>query len=188
MNKFVYRPKEDSNLFLDCLEKIELKNKKILDMGTGSGVLAEKCLKKGSEFVLAVDINKEALKETKKRLNKFSNLKVKESDLFENINKQNFDYILFNPPYLPEIKKTKKEEKDRSWNGGQGGIQVINKFLDQVKNYLKETGKVLIIISDKTDQKKFKEKCNSLNLKIKKIRTKKLFYEKIFLFELINQE
>src|SRR3989344_2055286 len=95
----IYYPAEDSFLLADVIEGTEMKWKKVLEMGCGSGFLSILCAKRGAE-VTAIDITEEAVNTTK--ANAHSNgvkIHVVQSDLFENIIGK-FDMILFNPPYL----------------------------------------------------------------------------------------
>jgi len=73
----------------------------VLDMGTGSGILAIEAAKKAS-VVFAADISEEAIKIARKNaeLNGVENIKFIQSDLFSSLPHIKFDVILFNPPYL----------------------------------------------------------------------------------------
>ena len=96
--KGVYEPREDTYLLLESVKSIE--NKKILEMGTGSGLISIYLSKKNK--VTAIDINKNALKTAKKNAkNNKSKINFKYSNLFSNIFSK-FDTILFNPPYVPK--------------------------------------------------------------------------------------
>ena len=93
----IYYPREDSMLMLDILEKTDLRGLKVLDMGTGSGILAVAAAKKGA-LVLAVDIDKNAVEIAWK--NAAANntvIRYRCSDLFEKISER-FDLIIFNAP------------------------------------------------------------------------------------------
>lgn len=86
--------------FIDFLQKIDFQGKKVLDMGTGSGLLALFAAQKGG-LVTAVDIHPLAVQTTREnaQLNGL-HLEVLESDLFQGISpEQVFDFILVNPPY-----------------------------------------------------------------------------------------
>ncbi|MFB6215986.1 MAG: methyltransferase, partial [Candidatus Aenigmatarchaeota archaeon] len=79
---------------------LDVEGRKCLDIGTGSGILAVTMAKKGAE-VVAADINPEALEAARDRADQEdTDIKLVESDLFENIEEE-FDLIVFNPPYLP---------------------------------------------------------------------------------------
>lgn len=88
-------------VFIDFLQNVDFQDKKVLDIGTGSGLLALFAARRGA-VVTALDINPLAC-ETARR-NAEDNqipLRVVESDLFGNLPPQSFDYILVNPPYFP---------------------------------------------------------------------------------------
>jgi release factor glutamine methyltransferase len=133
MENEIYEPNEDSYFLIDCLKKLIKKRKfnKVLEIGTGSGVVSFSI----SEFVgeiLAVDINPKAIKTAGKERKKLGikNIEFKVSNLFEKVEGK-FDLIFFNPTYLPG-------KEDLSCHGGKKGQEIIEKFLDQVKDYLEK--------------------------------------------------
>ena len=133
----IYEPAEDSYLLQKFVKK--LVKGKVLDMGTGSGIQALSV--KGD--VLAVDINAEAVKVCKDK-----GLNCIESDLFENV-KGKFDWIIFNPPYLPEDEREPEDSK-LATTGGKKGDELLKRFLSEAKDYLLPGGKVLVLISSLT--------------------------------------
>ncbi len=130
----MYYPAEDSKLLEKWVRKKV--SGRVLDMGTGSGILAFASAE-NSEEVIAVDIDPEAIEYAKAR-NTFQNVKFVLSDLFERVEGK-FDWIIFNPPYLPPSKY------DRGIDTTDNGV--IQRFLSEAKNYLKENGKILILLS-----------------------------------------
>ena len=177
----VYYPREDSLLLAEILEKEELNGKKIksaLDMGCGSGLLALLLAKSGSR-VTAADINEDAVKISEENAARNSvQITAVKSDLFSNI-KDDFDLIVFNPPYLPF-----DEPKDLQWSGG---IDMIKKFLEEAKSHLKKDGKIIFVASTLTAQEKeitgFIEK-NNYRYKI--LARKKIPWEELVVFEVKN--
>ncbi|MEK6820763.1 MAG: HemK2/MTQ2 family protein methyltransferase [Nanoarchaeota archaeon] len=165
----MYNPKEDSFFLSEHLAKY-LKNKskniKILDMGTGSGIQAETCLKSGFKNILCADIDETAVRNAGK---KFKSVK---SDLFSNINGK-FDLIIFNPPYLPE----NKYDREKDTAGGKKGDETILHFLEQAENHLAENGSIIILLSSLTPRKRI----NKLLRKYKKTKLaeKNIFFEKL---------
>jgi release factor glutamine methyltransferase len=138
----VYQPREDSFLLIKALN-IKPKEK-ILEIGTGSGIIAIHCAKAKAD-VIAVDINSEAI--TCVKLNSVLNkvkLKVLNSDLFSNVSGK-YDKIIFNPPYLPSDKKDKFY--DISYSGGKTGLEVTNKFLKDAPKYLNKGGEIYFILT-----------------------------------------
>ena len=142
----MYTPAEDSYLIEKYVK--EFARGKILEIGCGSGILLEAALKK-SKDVIGVDIDEESLAYCKEK-----GLNVKKSNLFSNV-KGKFDFIIFNPPYLPE------DELDSSLStrhidlvGGKNGYEIIEKFFKKVRKHLNKKGEVLILFSSLTNKSK----------------------------------
>lgn len=170
----IYEPREDSLLLAKYVKKYA--KGKVLDLGCGSGILAEAALE-NTRDVLAADINQEAVDYCKKK-----GINAVKSDLFENISNK-FDWIIFNPPYLPEDER-EDEESRLITTGGKKGNEIIIKFLDEAKNHLNKNGKILMIASSLTPDFDFivKEK----GFKSHELEQVKTFFEKIkaYLIEL----
>lgn len=161
----IYEPAEDSYLLQEQVKKY-CKNRKVLDIGTGSGIQAMTALNYGAKEVLAVDINPECV-----NLAKTNGLNCIKSDLFSNIN-DSFDLIIFNPPYLPEDKREPKDSA-LATTGGKKGNEILIKFLKQAKNYLNKNGIILIVVSTLTPDFKIK------GYKYKKLSERKIPFEKL---------
>jgi methylase of polypeptide subunit release factors len=80
--------------------------KSLLEIGTGTGAIAIYCSKKGS-YVVATDINKEAVKCTQyNALNNNCNFPIFKGDVFKCLPKDTkFDFIFWNHPYNNSIDK-----------------------------------------------------------------------------------
>ncbi len=168
----VYKPREDSLLLIKALE-IKPKQK-VLEIGTGSGIIAIHCAKARAD-VTAVDINPKAVECA--RINAELNgvkIKVLESDLFSKVIGK-FDVIIFNPPYLPSDKSD--AYYDISWSGGKSGVEVLNKFLEQAKKHLNLNGEIYFTASSLADLSKIKEKYQIIAKK--KIGDEEIFVLKI---------
>ena len=176
----IYEPAEDSHLLEESLKEY-LKNKdkkiKIIDMGTGSGIQAKTCKELGFESILAVDINKVAVKELKKQ--KINSI---HSNLFLNIDKkEKFDLIIFNPPYLPEDKLEPNDSKPNT-TAGKYGYELIIKFLKQAKNYLNKNGNILLLFSSLSKPNIIKRKAKELGYKLKLLKGQKIFFEELYIY------
>ena len=167
----IYEPREDSFL----LQKYVAQYAKgdVLDMGSGSGIQAETALQ-NTRRVIAADINAEAVHHLKKK-----GIAVIHSDLFTNIPPKKFDLIIFNPPYLPEDKRERMEDR-LALTGGKYGYEVLERFFMQAKNYLKQNGKILIIFSTITGDIEFILKQQGYTFK--KLDEQSFFFEKIFVY------
>ncbi len=138
----IYDPAEDSYLIQKELNKFIKPNMKVLDMGTGSGILAISAKDMRAE-VLAVDINPESVEHVESK-----GINAIVSDLFSEVNDK-FDLIIFNPPYLPNEEMEPKESK-LSTTGGMKGNEIIERFLKNAKHYLLKNGKILLLFSSLT--------------------------------------
>jgi release factor glutamine methyltransferase len=167
----MYKPEEDSFLLLKHIKDYASGN--VLEIGTGSGILAQEAAKYSG--VLAVDIDKKLIKRSQKE-NKNPNINFIFSDLFSNINEK-FNLIIFNPPYLPS-EKIKYKEID----GGVRGTEIIERFLKEAKNHLSENGKILLLVSSLN--KGIEQLFMKYEYKFNKIDEQKMFFEKLFIYEL----
>ena len=168
----IYEPKEDSFLLAKYVKKFAFG--KVLDIGTGSGILAEVALK-NTKNVLAIDINQECVNYIKKK-----DINAKFSDLFSNINEK-FDLIIFNPPYLPE-EELEDEEGKLITTGGKYGYEILERFFSQVNNYLNENGKILIVFSSLTNKNKINKIIKKNNFKFKLLEKQKIFFETLYCY------
>lgn len=164
----IYEAREDSILLGKFLVRCK---GKVLDMGCGSGYLS-KILVDNKCKITGVDINEEAVNYCKKLKGNFFF-----SDLFSNINER-FDWIIFNPPYLP--KDGEEDEESRAITTDNG---IIARFFMEVKNYLKENGKILIIVSSLTEN--FEDILKKNDFKFEIIGREKLFMEELRVYEIM---
>ncbi len=143
----VYRPGEDSYLLARHVRR--LVNGVVLDMGTGSGILAvDAAAKPKVSQVVAVDVNPAAVEASERRataVGAAGKMEFVTSDLFENVEGV-YDWILFNPPYLPGG----GDCDEASWAGGEAGAETVRRFLREARSYLKKKGSILMVYSDHT--------------------------------------
>ena len=165
----MYKPSDDSYLIEKYVKRFA--SGKVLDVGCGSGILMRAALTK-TKNVEGVDIDDESLEYCKKQ-----GLKVYKSDLFSNV-KGKFDFVIFNPPYLPE-----DEIKDKDLIGGKFGWEIIERFFLEVKNYLNKNGKILILFSSLTDKEKVDDIIFENELKFRLLEEKNVgLMEKLYIY------
>ena len=143
----VYEPCDDTFLLMDCLEGRIRRDDRVLDLGTGTGILGIFCAKQGANVVCA-DINQFAVKLARENA-KLNGVKIAaaQSDMFLKINGK-FDVIIFNPPYLP----TEKGDKipgalNFSFDGGRKGNNAILRFVKSFPSHLAPSGRVYLLLS-----------------------------------------
>ena len=163
----IYEPQEDSFFLLSFLKDYCKGN--ILEIGCGSGILMEEALKYTKD-VSGVDIDAVSVKHCKDR-----GLRVIQSDLFDKV-KGSYDFIIFNPPYLP-FDSREDSESAVATTGGFKGNELVLRFLEEVKIYLNKGGKILMLVSSLTPN--FEEDLKDKGFKFKKLGVKKEFYEEL---------
>jgi release factor glutamine methyltransferase len=97
-------PRPETEQFVELVEsRIENRESRIVDVGTGSGVIALSLAKKFPKAqILAVDVSEDALalaRENATRLDLGGRVQLKKSDLLENLDER-FDLIVANLPYI----------------------------------------------------------------------------------------
>ena len=181
MHPSIYVPAEDSYLMSETLKSVVPKllkinsKMKVLEVGIGSGVQLKTLNEFGvnKENIIGSDINPKAVEDCKK-----FGFNCIQSNLFDNINDK-FDIIIFNPPYLPKDKR-EPEDSQVVTTAGEKGNELIIKFLQQAKEHLNKHGKIFLITSSLSAKINFKQ----LAYNAKEINSKKLFFEKLFVWEL----
>ena len=140
----VYEPAEDTYLLADSVVVSE--GNSVFEVGSGCGLIALYCASRGANFICC-DVNPFAVELIKKNfLVNESLLKgsfdVRIGDLFSVLDSKNsFDVIIFNPPYLPTSKKELVGGSgwfDKAVSGGLNGLEVIERFINQVSGFLKK--------------------------------------------------
>ncbi|MDU5251554.1 peptide chain release factor N(5)-glutamine methyltransferase [Anaerococcus vaginalis] len=146
-------PRYETEILVDLIINDNSNNKKILDIGTGSGAISlalSKNLKDSK--IIGVDISKKAIdiaNENKIKLN-INNVEFKESDIFSNI-EEKFDIIVSNPPYINKEDFEKLDNKlyyepQNALYGGEDGLYFYKKIIKNAKNFLNKNGKIYLEI------------------------------------------
>lgn len=120
---------------------------KVLDVGTGIGVQAIVAALQGGH-VVATDIFENAVMCTAHnvKLNKVENLvDVRRGDLFEPVQNEKFDLILW---LAPSFFKEPKFPYQQGWMCGKNG-KVLEDFCNNVDKYLNSNGKILFSCVDR---------------------------------------
>ena len=168
----IYSPAEDSYLLQRHVER--LVEGTVLDMGTGSGIQAVAAAKKPEvSCVVAVDIDPAAVEVARRRA---EDARVSQkmcfivSDLFANVQGR-FDWMIFNPPYLP----SEADIEDETWDGGETGRETTVRFLEGAKEHLAPGGSILLIYSSEAVID-----AGPLGYKVEILEEKRLFFETIY--------
>jgi release factor glutamine methyltransferase len=144
LERDVYQPAEDSRLLAEAA--VEHARGRTLEVGTGSGWVAERVATETDAAVVASDYNPEACRQARDR-----GLEAVRADLVEPFRDGSFDTVAFNPPYLPTDPDNEWDDRmERALSGGESGRVVIDPFLDTVGRVLRPDGIVLLLVSSLT--------------------------------------
>ncbi len=178
----VYEPAEDTFLLADYLAQVVKETDRVLDVGTGCGILAVVAAKKALG-VVATDLNPHAVQcarlnaETNKVVGKID---VRLGDLFEPVKKtEKFDLVIFNAPYLPSEPHEEETWTGRAWAGGHSGRQVVDRFINEVPHYLEENGSILLVHSTLTNISETSAKFSKIGFEAAVVVEKKFPFETI---------
>ncbi|MFF0203918.1 HemK2/MTQ2 family protein methyltransferase [Streptomyces sp. NPDC005017] len=144
----VYAPQTDTRLLgrAMCREPITERTD-VLELGTGSGVLAMEAARLGGR-VTAVDISWRAVAVTRINalLNRL-NVRVRHGDLATAVPGRRFDLVIANPPYVPAPGAAPTRGRARAWDAGADGRLLIDRICDTAPRVLRPTGTLLIVHS-----------------------------------------
>ena len=187
----VYIPSDDTFLLAENLEIKE--GQSVLEIGTGSGLVSmyASLLTDDSMYaslltddVTATDINYNALELAEKnfKLNNINTIRLEFGDLFEPVEDEKFDVILFNTPYLPtDSDDIINDDLNYAFDGGLDGRKVIDRFIDQVSNHLNDKGIVQIIQSSLSDNDRTLDMFDRNGFVAEIAESEKFFFEEIVL-------
>ncbi|XOU94734.1 MAG: Rossmann-like fold-containing protein [Candidatus Kerfeldbacteria bacterium] len=123
--------------------KTSFKDKKVLDMGVGSGMQTVASVLAGAKKVYSLDISPEAIKSIKLNKKKFkmSNVRIMKSNLFHKLTNELFDIIIFNHPFL---EGTPKNSSDFVYLTAK---KTLNNFFINAKKFLSKNGIIIMPFS-----------------------------------------
>jgi HemK-related putative methylase len=170
----IYKPAEDTLLLLRHAKR--LAEGDVLEMGTGSGYITIKLSHLPRvRRIVGVDIDPKAVGIARNNAIErgvSDTVRFFESDLFQNLGESTFDWILFNPPYLP----SEGAIDELSWAGGGKGSELLMRFLNEATSHLSSSGRILAVVSSQTN---FNIEKVERQYKIKVLEEVSLFFETI---------
>ena len=172
----VYPPSEDSILLTESLD-IRI-GEKVLEIGTGSGIVSIQCALNGADVVCG-DINPRAV--ALARRNAAANgvdIDVRETDVYSNIEGR-FDTIVFNLPYLPV---EDEGELAKAWSGGPDGLGPLPRLLEEAHEHLLPDGRVVVVVSSLMDRAGLDKTLEGYEVKV--LGELPLFFERLQVLEI----
>jgi release factor glutamine methyltransferase len=169
-----------TKLLLKHIEKMELHDKTLLELGAGTGLIAIYAATKGAR-VTASDISKNAIRSIEQNalLNRV-HVKVHCSDLFDALPLQWFDVIVINPPYY---KKNPLQESDYAWYCGEHG-EYFNKLFSGLGKYIGTNSRTWMVLSNECDITMVKAHAEENGFALNVVFEKKKYWETNYIFEI----
>lgn len=158
----VYEGWLDSELMCEVLEIPN--GADVLDLCTGTGIIAIKAAQLGAKYVVAVDLNPDAIKSARINIEKLDlpHVEVREGSLFEPVQDMKFDVITINPPYVNHEAADKTEIA--FWDAGNA---VTREFFKKYKHYLKPNGSVYLAWGNFADMELLHELANEAGVELR---------------------
>lgn len=130
--------------YLDLLDGLDVTGRTVLDVGTGTGVLALILLQRGAASAVGTDIEPRAVAcaaDNARRLGLADRFEAVHADLFPADHRA--DVVVFNPPWLPEAPRTRL---DRAIFDPAG--RTLTRFLTELPDHLADEGVGVLLLSD----------------------------------------
>ncbi|MEM9101576.1 MAG: 50S ribosomal protein L3 N(5)-glutamine methyltransferase [Pseudomonadota bacterium] len=130
---------------------------RLLDLCTGSGCIAVAvALAFPESSVVASDISSEALRIAEKNVETYElsdDVELIQSDVFEGIEKQAFDLIVSNPPYVDAYDMSTLPEEfehgpELALAAGEDGLDIVKRILSQAADYLSDDGVLMVEVGN----------------------------------------
>lgn len=169
-----------TKMLLNFIDALILDNKAFLELGAGSGVISVLAAKKGAR-VFASDISKIAVENIRLNAN-INDVKINtlESNLFQNIPRMNFDYIVINPPYY---KKDPVSDAEYAWYCGSN-FEYFRNLFTSLPGFVNQNSNVFMILSEVCDIEEIKKIGIANGFKWKVELSKTVWGERNFIFRI----
>ena len=158
VNSDVLIPRDETEILIREINKEIFKGAKILDIGTGSGIIPCMVGKYSKEKnydveILGVDISNGAIHialDNVKKLNLIRTCIFRKSDIFSNVRgDEKFDIIVSNPPYIPKKMyetiqdEVKFEPYNALFTSDDNGLYFYKKIIADAPRFLNKSGFIL---------------------------------------------
>jgi methylase of polypeptide subunit release factors len=174
-----------SERFASFIDGLDLTGKRVLDVGTGTGILALAAARAGASQVVAADINPNAALNAEENA-RSNGLGARVSGLCSNLlaalaPRPTFDVILSSPP---KHAGEPRDLTDRGWHAGPAFRDVISLF-EQARERLKPDGRVYVMVSSDSDLDLFGKMIDKAGFSAKLAREYSIFIESFIIYELV---
>ncbi len=174
-----------SERFAEFIDGLDLRGKDVIDVGTGTGILALAAARAGAKKVIAADINPNAALNAAEngRANGFGDRVV---GLCSNLlsalaPRPLFDVILSSPP---KHAGEPRSLADRGWHAGPAYRDVAALF-DQSRERLKPDGRLYVMVSSDSDLDLFSRRIVEAGFCARLAHEHSIYIESLIIYELV---
>ena len=148
----VYSAQRDSALLGDVVEAETVPGDRVVDLCTGSGVLAVRAAHRCRTTVSAVDVSRGALLVARRTARRAGvSLRLRRGDLLDPVAGESFDLVVANPPYVPAREEDlPRRGRRRAWDGGVDGRSLVDRICRTAPHALAPGGRLLLVQSEFT--------------------------------------
>ncbi|MFY9989587.1 MAG: 50S ribosomal protein L11 methyltransferase [Rhodoplanes sp.] len=172
-----------SECFAEFIDGLDLRGKRVIDVGTGSGILALAAARAGADFVVAADINPNAALTAadNARANGFPAVKAVCSNLLAAFAARPlFDVILSSPP---KHAGEPRDLADRGWHAGPAYRDIVALF-EQAQERLRPGGRIYVMVSSDSDLDLFGRLIDQAGLRARPALERSILIESFIIYEL----
>ena len=171
-----------SEYFAEFISHLDLSGKRVVDVGTGSGILALAAARAGAENVIAADINPNAAltaAENARANGVDDRVSALCSDLLSALAPRPlFDVILSSPP---KHAGKPRDLADRGWHAGPHYCDIAALF-DQSRERLKPGGRLYVMVSSDSDLELFSALIRTAGFQAKLVAERPILIESFLLY------
>jgi release factor glutamine methyltransferase len=174
-----------SERFAEFIGSLDLSGKYVVDIGTGSGILALAAARAGAKNVLATDINPNAALTAAENA-RANGVGDRVTALCTNLlsalaPRPLFDVILSSPP---KHAGEPRNLADRGWHAGPAYRDIAPLF-DQARERLKPGGRLYVMVSSDTDLDLFSSLIEKAGFRARQVAEYSLVIESLIIYELL---
>ena len=147
VSRDVLIPRPETELLVEAILKLKPAQGIIVDIGTGSGIIAITLALELDRPVIATDLSFEACEIARSNAMKLgANIQIIEADLLKPFADCAVDLIVSNPPYVPFSDRALLQREVRDWEpslalyGGPNGTEIYKRLIPEAKRVLKPGG------------------------------------------------
>lgn len=160
-----------------------LQNKTLLELGAGSGFISFSAARAGA-IVTASDISPAAIAGLNRNKQTLQlPIHIVESNLFDGMPAQTFDYIMINPPYYP---KNARNAEELAWFCGSN-FEYFHALFNGLKRFMHRETRVLLSLSEDCNLQRIRHIALEHQFELKIHKKKRILWEQNYIFRIEQQ-